>query len=90
VRMRNAAFLICHLPSHSLEMRFETAKRFGNGFVIIDPAHILHCYLKTILCQVVGAHYEYFPFRGKIICSEKGIQDGRTRERKRSSLQQNG
>jgi hypothetical protein len=74
----------------SHEMCLETVKTCSNSYVIIEPAHVLYLILKAVVHQVVRAHYKYFPVRGESNSAKETIQDGRTGQRKRSSLQQNG
>jgi hypothetical protein len=71
-------------------MHFETANTFAYSYIVIDPVLVLDWYLKTAVFQVVGAYYKYFPFKGKGYSTKESIQDGRTWERKRNSVQQDG
>jgi len=69
---------------------FELVNRYINSCVIVDPAFILYVSLENAACQFVGTQWTYFRVVAKGSSTKEPIHDGRTCERKRSSLPHNG
>ena len=79
------ALLIC-----GLEICFMLVNMFINILLITDPALILYGSFENAGCQVVGTHWKYFLVGGMVSSTKERIYDGRTWERKRSSLHLSG
>ena len=85
--MRIVVFF-CELLIRCLEMFFlYFVNTFINGCVIINAELIGYVGFGNAACQVVGTHCKYFLVGGKGRSTKERIHDGRTWEKKRSSLQ---
>jgi len=70
-----------------LEMFFlYVMNTFINTFAIFNAALISYLGFENASCQVVGTHCKHFLVEEKGSSTQELIHDGRTRERKRSSL----
>ena len=61
-----------------------------NSCVIIDPALILYVGFENAACQFLGSRWKYFRAGGRDSSTKECIRDGKTWERKQSSLDHSG
>ena len=86
---RNVAFLVfCWFVG--VKCFFELVNMYINSCVIVDPALILYVGFENAACQFVGSQWKYFLVGKKGSSTKERIHDGRTCERKRSSLRHSG
>ena len=69
---------------------FELVNMYINSCVNIVLELILYVGFENAACQFVGTHWKYFRVTGKDSSTKELIHDGRTRERKWSSLHHSG
>ena len=83
--------LFCALKIRCLEIFFlYFVNAFIDTFVIINAAPISYFGFENAACQFVGTYCQYFLVGGKGSSTKERIHDGRTWERKRSSLHHSG